>query len=647
MMTMTDGQTASPRRSLAAAGAVLVATAVICAWPLLAGDGWRTYQDNPCHLAGLHDLVRGAGGWSDAAFLGYPLTATHGPLWYWLLGRLAASGVPAGLLVALFDLLGFLAPALAILTVARRHAPLWAATLAAWLALVQRPWLAGFESPLGGMAPFGLAAAMLVMIVGELLRDDVTPRRLARLGAWYGLLGLTHLFLLLPAVLAFAAAAIADLRTAPGRRRVAARLAAATLGALVAAPYWLPALLHRGQLLIRDVPLAPHLGVLYLLLPLDPLALARGELIWQTELLFTDAVLMATVLGLGLRSLRHRRRRLPALLALTLALVVLALVPAVGEPLAGPHSWRRLMLVRLLLALAAAPVLATLPPLARAAARPRIVAAAAVALVISSLWWGRPLRLETPPRGAPEIAQLHEVWRWLAREDRTRPGRVFVQDTFYLEGEGGDLFYSHLPALTARETGLDQVGAFYGGMPFVTEDWTAGQFGLVFGRPLLDTADLLRLGRVMPKAAVDRLLLANPQLIRKMTATGLYRERVRRGRFAVLEPVDRTAAWLETGPGVAAETVDRRPGAWTIRATADRDGGQLIASLAWAPGWRAGDLVGASVSANDDGRLRVTNLPRGPHTFALRYAPARWPWLLALAGAAGLLGLAFRRRSAA
>ena len=45
-----------------------------------------------------------------------------------------------------------------------------------------------------------------------------------------------------------------------------------------------------------------------------------------------------------------------------------------------------------------------------------------------------------------------------------------MQDTFYLEGDSRSLFHSHLPALTARETGRDQVGAFYGGMPFATDD---------------------------------------------------------------------------------------------------------------------------------------------------------------------------------
>jgi len=624
------------RRAVLLAWSTLLATGVVLAWPLLFGGGWFSYQDNPCHLAGLHDLARGEGGWSDAAFLGYPLTATHGPLWYWLLGHLVGLGVPAGLLVALFDLAGFLAPALAILVVARRWAPLWAATLAAWLALVQRPWLAGFESPLGGMAPFGLAAAMLVLIVGELARREATPRQLARLGVWYGVLGLTHLFLILPAVLAFLVAAARDLRTAAGRRLTSRRLVAAALGALVAAPYWLPALLNSGHLVIRDEALAPHLGLLYLLVPLDPLELARGELVWLGELYFTDALLMVLVLVLGALGWRRREARTPLLLAAALAVLVLLLVPVSGQALAGPHSWRRLVLLRFLAALAAAPALATIPALVRAAGRPALLAGGAALLVLSGLWWGRPLRLQTPPPDAPPIAQLREVWRALAREQRPAPGRIFVQDTFYLDGRERQLFHSHLPALTARETGLEQVGAFYGGMPFATEDWTAGQFGLVFGQPLLDTEQLLRLDRVRPAAAVDRLLLANPELARKMTATGLYRELLRRGRFAVLAPRQDDARWLDPGPGVQAELLDHHPGRWTLRARAAGGDGRLTASLAWAPGWRARGAAGLAVEPAADGRLRVRGLPAGEQRIELVYAPARWPWLVALLGAVGL-----------
>jgi hypothetical protein len=415
----------------------------------------------------------------------------------------------------------------------------------------------------------------------------------------------------------------------------------------VAAPYWLPALLHRGHLVIRDEALTPPLGLLYLVAPLDPLALARGELVWRGELFFTDALPMVLLIGLGLAAWRSRAARLPLLVAGVIALLVLLLVPLSGEALAGPHSWRRLVLLRFLLALAAAPALASLPALVRLAARPRAVAAVAVALVASSLWWGRPLRLETPALDSPEIAQLREVWRALAREDRAAPGRIFVQDTFYLAGDERDLFHSHLPALTARETGLDQVGAFYGGMPFVTEDWTAGQFGLVFGEPLLDTQQLLRLERVMPRAAVDRLLLANRQLVRKMTATGVYREVLRRGRFTVLEPRRGEAAWCEAGPGVTARVESRRPGAWRLQANSLRDNGRLVLALAWAPGWTLRGAGGATLAPAPDGRLRIDGLPRGEHAVDLVHVPARWPWILALLGAAGLLGMAGRRSPAA
>jgi hypothetical protein len=630
----------SPRADLMAAAAawlVVVATGVVCAWPLLAGGGWFTYQDNPCHLAALADLAAGSGGWTDAAMLGQPYAATHGPLWYPLLGRLVALGVPAGLLVALFDLAGFLAPALAVLLVARRRAPWPAATLAAWLVLVQRPWLAGFESPLGGMAPFGLAAALLVLIIGDLAERELSARRLARLAVWYGLLGLTHLFLLLPSVLAFALWAAMRLREPGAALDVPRRLAAAALGALLSAPYWLPALLDRAHLVIRDVPLSAPLGLLYLVAPVDPLDLADGRVTWLKSLGFTDVLPMAALVVLGVLGVRRWRHdpaaRLALLTAATLLVLVLVVIPATGEPLAGPHSWRRLMLVRIVLGLAAGSALAAWTGTAIPATRPVINIIVGVLMVLSALWWQRPLADATPAPDHPEVAQLREVWRRLAAgADAASRGRVYVQDTFYLDGDDRGLFHSHLPALTARETGVSQVGAWYGGMPHPTEDWTTSQFGLMFGAPLRDTDALVRMQRLAPAAAVDRLLIANPQLARKLVGTGLFRLESTVGRYQVLTSTQGRPVWATGDSGAAVDVTVRRPGHWQLRAAATRPGWSSTLSLAWAPGWRLTGPAGAAVERASDGRLQVTGLPAGDRTIILDYQPRRWPWLLTLAG---------------
>ncbi len=628
----------------AGAAALIVATGALCAWPLLAGGGWFTSMDNPCHLAVLDDLARGEGGWSDAAFLGFPATAVHSPLWYGLLGRLAAGGVPAGLLVALFNFLGFVAPALAVLAVARRRAPLWAAALAAYLVLVQRPWLAGFESPLAGMATFGVAAACLVLLVGELAERDASPARLARIGAWTGLLGITHLFLIAPAALAFLLASLTDLRDAAGRRRALARMGAAALGAAAAAPFWLPALHELGRFAIRDAPLAPHLGLLYLLLPLHPLDLVNGELAWQDELAFTDIVPMAALLVAGLFGARAAWRdpaaRLGLLLAGAIAAIVLVAVPLAGAPLLGPHTWRRLMLVRLGLALAAAPALAAVPALASLSRRRATIAGAAVLLAASGLWWQRPLRLDTPARDSAQIAQLAQAWRWLAANRPADRGRLYVQDTFYLTGERNDLMRSHLPALTARETGWEQVGAFYGGMPLATESWTAAQFGLICGGPLLNADDLRRVLRLLPAAGVTRLLLANPALADRLAATGLFVPLYRSGPFTVLDVVGATPNWAQPGPGCEATVTARAPGRWALTAWAGSPAAVLRLSLAWAPGWRVEGSPGVRVRAAPDGRIELTGLPSAPTSLTLVYRPDRTGWALAMAGWVALGGLA-------
>jgi len=653
---MRQGTDRPPNRPGAAvATAVIVVTALLCAWPLIGRGGWRTYMDNPCHLAVLHDLVRGHGGWSDAAFLGFPAEEIHSPLWYELLGRLAVWGAPPGVLVILLDLLGFLAPPLAVLAVARRRAPLWAATAAAWLVLVQRPWLEGYESPLAGMGAFGIAAGCLVLIVGELAGSDASPRRLALLGSLFGLLGLSHLFLILPAVVAFAIASAPRLRDAAGRRLTLARLGAAALGALASAPFWLPALRDLGHLAIPDLPPRPLMGLLYLLLPLSPHGLPSGSLVWERELAFTDVLPAALLLGLGLWGSRRARddpaARLGLLLAATLAVLALVVVPLAGRPLLGPHTWRRLVLIRLMLALAAAPALASFAAAAAWAKRPRALAAAAVLLAISGLWWQRPLRLATPPPGSPEISQLEEVWRWLAASHPSGAGRIYVQDTFALSGQEQDLFSSHLPALTARETGWDQVGAFYGGMPLATQAWTDAEFGQICGHSLLNDADLQRAREKFAAAGVTRILLSNPLLAWHLDASGLFRAALQRGPFTVLDPVASDPAgagdpWTEPGPGVAARMLAREPGLWRLRVESARPGGRLLLSLAWARGWRVAGAAGAAIRRADDGRLELTGLPAGRADLELAFRPGRGAWLAAAAAWAALaaLGLSPIRR---
>jgi hypothetical protein len=465
------------------------------------------------------------------------------------------------------------------------------------------------------------------------------------IGMLVGAAGLSHLFLVLPTALLVVAGVALDAHTAAGRRRGVTVLLAAAAGALIAAPYWLPALRQLDHLVIHDQPLAPHLGLLYLLLPLHPLDLARGELAWQGDLWLTDTVPMVGLMVLGTAAAWRRRRdpavRLAWIAAAALLVLVLVLVPLSGEPLAGPHSWRRLFLIRLALAVAAAGALASWTPLVGLARRPTVVAGVAAVLVLSGLWWQRPLRLHTPAPDAPAVADLEQVWRWLA--DQPPRGRLYVQDTFYLEADDRALFHSHLPALTAAVTRHPQVGAFYGGMPFATEAWTASQFGLLLGEPLRDTAQLQRVQRLLPATASGWLLLANPQLSRKLVATGLYAEAYARGRFQVLVLAGGEPRWVEPGPGVAVEVLARAPGSWRLRTRGVRDGGSARLSLAWAAGWRVVDAPGVALRPAADGRLEVTGLPAETCDLTLIHRPTRWPWLLAVVGVAALLALGRRR----
>ena len=95
----------------------------------------------------------------------------------------------------------------------------------------------------------------------------------------------------------------------------------------------------------------------------DPRRFSQRALYWHpsrgmiANWAATPAATLPGTIGIGLRRAWHDpAARLGLLLAGVLLLLVLLVVPWTDTPLLGPHSWRRLFLVRLGLALAAAPV---------------------------------------------------------------------------------------------------------------------------------------------------------------------------------------------------------------------------------------------------------------------------------------------------
>ncbi|MBM4363376.1 MAG: hypothetical protein FJ104_11895, partial [Deltaproteobacteria bacterium] len=226
----------------------LAGTALVIARPILAG-GHVTYIDNAVHLAEIHDLAaRGATGWSELGFAGFPLGTLHSPLWYGALAALVRLGAPPEPLYRAALLLGYLAPPLALYAVGRVRLGPIAAGVLGWLFLVQPPAIWGIGSPLGGMWTYALATAALVLLFELHSRPALTRRGHLVASVVLAIAALTHLFLLpLVGLLAATALATHQLEGTLTRRELRLRLTGFTLAALASAAYWLTLVLVGNQ----------------------------------------------------------------------------------------------------------------------------------------------------------------------------------------------------------------------------------------------------------------------------------------------------------------------------------------------------------------------------------------------------------------
>ena len=125
----------------------LAVCGLLLTWPLWKDGGYRTYLDNPCHLAEIERLAENAG-WSEDGYAGFPVGLLHSPLWYGMLAAWRRFGLAFEPIYGGLVCFSLIAPALAMYRIARRRlAPTLAAGLA-WLVLIQRPAMDSLGSTL-------------------------------------------------------------------------------------------------------------------------------------------------------------------------------------------------------------------------------------------------------------------------------------------------------------------------------------------------------------------------------------------------------------------------------------------------------------------------------------------------------------------
>lgn len=646
-----------------AAALWLVGCALLLAWPVWTG-GAASYLDNPVHLAEIYALAQSQSPWIDIGFLGAPVGQLHSPLWVGLLTSAVRLGLPLEPVYSALLVLGLAAPALALFAGARRQLSTPGAVLAAYVLLIQRPALAGVESPLGGMYPFYLGMALCIALVFFLGRPGNSARSLAGLAALVGVIGLTHTFALLVAGLV-GALALAWLGVQRLWRQTAAVAAALALGALASAAYWLQPLLD-GQAVQRSPQNLDAEKLLRLLVfPHDLVAMISRRPAAELQLWGLDGAAMAALLLAGLagaalqvRAALNRKAPEPtAMLGLGLSAILagllFAVLPGTSLPLLGPVSWRFLYPLRLGLALTALPLLGRWPAIQRGApaSRPEIAVVAGL-LTAACLLWGWPLRQQVAPSNSAELAEVNQLWSYLRSHRGADWGRVYLQNTYQTEplqqqdGSPSLLAQSHVLALTSHNSGVRQLGPYYGVTPYAT-DWTASAHDNLFGVPTSQPRVYAHTLTWLVRSGCSHLVVADPRLIPGFLALGLE-PLWRGGRFALLQLP--RSQWPSTVQGRGATaTVDHSQAHRLVAAIQlDQPGGQVRLPVAWSPHWKVEAPAGVEIRTDKMGLTVASGQAPGNYAMVLEYVAPKLGLRLSTAAWLAVVALILlpRRRQA-
>ncbi|HKP60674.1 MAG TPA: hypothetical protein VJV78_28295 [Polyangiales bacterium] len=618
--------------------AALLLTSAVIAWPMYSHEGVY-YLDNPSHIAEVISLAQaGATGWSDIAICGFPLAALHSPLWYGLLAWIARLGVPAE--IPYLALLGvsFVLPALAVLYVMQRRMPLWAAFALAYGLLVFRGAAIGSMAAFGGMFTFYIACAALILLADRLARPERGWLDVAAIAGLTGMVGISHTYVTVGVVgLALVHAGFV-IRSGRGWPRVLLHDALAfALGGLAAARYVLVAMASgassfAGTENLDAASVMRRLIAGYGVVPSATTALGR---LLEHKTLYTDSLLQIALMGLGVlaarRSFRERTRDRFAAVGLVLAglLLVLLLVVLPGSTLRilGPQSFRLTYVAKLGLVFAAAPLMAAVAR--RWPLRPRGFALACALCVASGFWWQRSVTQVLPDAG--EVRELEAFWSHM--RDLVQPGwgRVYVQDTFDTPGTG-TLFASHATALTAARTGVTQLGAHYGVMPFATRPWTNSERGALFGADFAAPGALDHVVAGMRRTSSTHLLSVDPHTARRVAADPRFRSLLEHGPYALFALDGAASQPVIASPGVQLLKSQRlAPGQLVVQYASPRPAGSLQLREAYSPFWQLSPRGVGRIESNDDGLMSVTGLRAGTQELRLRVALPVWPaWISAL-----------------
>jgi hypothetical protein len=585
------------------------------------------YVDNPAHLSEIRDLARpNHRGWSDLAMAGFPLHLLQPPLTYGGLARLTRLGVPLEPVYTLMTWLGLMAPATAFYFAVRTRLP---AVLAAALAITLLLYRASTHS-LGGMFGFYFAVAAWIGVLVVLAKPQRALRDFAVLALLTAIIGLTHMYVTIALVYLGVVHAAWSLGDAASRRRFVGDAAALALGAAASASYWLSNAMARTAAGGHPEPLHRIVARLFLTgFPNPPPELRGfGDRLAFDPAHFLDAlpqlaVVVAAVGGFRwlLRDGDRAARYGLSIAALFLGLLLIQ--PIIKLPLLGPQGDRLIYVAKVGMLFSAVPFMKR--------SLERFAAHRAAPVIVGALGLGFGLLLQpvvafdTVPKGDPDVADVGRTWQWLRENKSPAWGRVYLQDTFGVAN--GPLGQSHVLARTSEQTGVEQVGAFYGSTPYDKDAlWTS-----------FDPRDVSVDGivSVMQRANATHFVLSDPRLRSLLGADERFTQRFTAGRFTVYERTRAVSRWADALGGGAVLRVERlEPG--HLRLGVAPGTLRVRVSESHHPFWRSS---GSTLRRDQDGLLLVERASGEAAEFDLLYAPPLAPIVISVTGVVVILGL--------
>lgn len=613
----------------------LLVTSVVIALPVVRGGCW-TYIDNSVHIAEIWELAEpGNPAWSEIGFAGFPLGTLHSPLWYPLLAFLVRQGVPVAPLYCAALLVGFVAPSLALYGVARRRAAPGPSALLAYLLLVQSSAIWGIGSPLGGMWTHALSTGVVIVLADLHARPELTARQHCAAAALLAFALLTHLFALpLFGFVFVASVAVLRRRDEISRVEIKRRLAGTAVAAAASAQYWLTLLLVGNEGKAPHQALRPVELLTRLLLPSDAMYLIDhrpGESI-RWDLGLVDAVPSWALLALGVVGFLRKRAARDALGATgfwfgSALLLLLFVHNYVQLPIFGPVSFRFVEGVRAGFALSAIPLVAEWPGWSSLKTR----AYMAMSLVGSALGflWGTPLRRDMPESIAEDLSEVRELGRWLREHASPDWGRVYLQDTFGHDWRGRGAALSHMPVLTRHYSGLPQLGAYYGVVPFQLR-WTLSEFNGLYGMWTPSEEWVLE---AMEKTNAGVLVTSNPDMDGRVARMERLEELGRVGRYTIRRRSGAVNAPIAPlTPANHVGTVEYGTNEFHFPLMTEYPRTRVLVKTSFHPWWHLEGLPGSFLRESPEGFLIVDNIPRGEFTVRLWYEPDRTPLHVTFAG---------------